>query len=71
MKNKLEILEEATAQVATNLFKIKYPGVEIENAPKLMDDCINDTVFIINNFMRVSADLATQEDEENDKETTE
>ena len=69
MKDRIQILEEATAQVALNLFKLKYPDVEPTNAPKLMDDCVADTVFVINNFMRVSADIAMSEVEDNDKET--
>ena len=60
-KTPLEIMEEATAQVAQNLFKLKYPEVNMEDAPKLVQDTINDTVFIINNFMRVSSDIAKAE----------
>lgn len=56
--NNIEILEEATAQVAQNLFKMKYPDVNVADAPKLLEGCIADTVFVINNFMRISADIA-------------
>lgn len=60
-KTPFEIMEEATAKVAENLFRMKYPEVKMEEAPKLVDDCVNDTVFIINNFMRISAELASQD----------
>lgn len=60
-KTKLQIMEEATAIVAENLFKLKYPEVSMEDAPKLVQDCINDTVFVINNFLRVSTDLTREE----------
>lgn len=57
----IEIMEEATVIVAQNLFKMKYPEVEMKDAPKLVEDCINDTVFVINNFMRISAEIASQD----------
>ena len=60
-KTPFEIMEEATAQVALNLFSIKYPDVKAEDAPKLVQDCVNDTVFVVNNFMRISAELASQD----------
>jgi hypothetical protein len=71
MKDRLEILEEATAQVARNLFKLKYPDVDIQNAPALLEICISDTVFVINNFMRVSADIAMESEATDEKEPTE
>ena len=60
-KTPMEIMEEATAKVAENLFKMKYPEVNMEDAPKLVNDCINDTVFVINNFMRISSEIASQD----------
>ena len=62
-KTPIEIMEEATAQVAQNLFRLKYPETNMEDAPKLVQDCINDTVFVINNFMRVSSDIAKAEED--------
>lgn len=61
----IEILEEAAAQAALNLFKLKYPEVENPSEDKRLKECINDTMFIVNNFMRISADLAAREDEIN------
>lgn len=60
-KTPIEIMEEATAQVARNLFKLKYPEASELDAPKLVQDCVNDTVFIINNFMRISSEIARQD----------
>lgn len=58
-KTQLEIMEEATAQVALNLFNLKYPELDATdpaNKPQ-MDSCISDTVFCINNFMRITSDI--------------
>lgn len=57
----INILEDAAGQVAWNLFSIKYPEVDVstlEKSDKRLQECINDTIFVINNFMRISADLA-------------
>jgi len=63
-KTPIEIMEEATAEVARNLFKMKYPDVDMTQAARLVDDCIADTVFVINNFMRISAEIASKENDE-------
>lgn len=56
----IEILEEAAAQAALNLFNLKFPGVENPSQDPRLQECINDTMFIVNNFMRISANLAEQ-----------
>lgn len=61
-KTPIEIMEEATAEVAQNLFRMKYPEVNIADAPKLLEDCISETVFVINNFMRISSEIASREE---------
>lgn len=58
---KLEILEEATAQVARNLFTMKYPEKDPVDGAKELSECVADAVFVINNFMRISADLTREE----------
>lgn len=68
-KTKIEIMEEATAQVARNLFSLKYPELNAAEATKELSECVSDTVFVINNFMRISADIA-RKDEESDEEQT-
>ena len=62
---KIEILEEAAAQAALNLFKLKHPEVEDASKDTRLKECINDTMFIINNFMRISANLAENEESKN------
>lgn len=62
---KIEILEEAAAQAAFNLFKLKYPQVEDASKDARLQECINDTMFIVNNFMRISANLAENEEHKN------
>ena len=65
----IEILEEAASQCAHNLFRLKYPDLDATQATKQLDECTTDAVFIINNFMRISANLAIkaqQEDEDQD-----
>lgn len=60
----INILEDAAGQVAWNLFSIKYPEIDpatLEKSDKRLQDCINDTIFVINNFMRISADIAERE----------
>lgn len=60
----INILEDAAGQVAWNLFKMKYPDVDVEQlekSDKRLQECINDSIFVINNFMRISADLAEAE----------
>lgn len=58
--NNLEILEKATAEVAINLFKMKYPGVEVDGSDPRAKECVSDAVFVINNFMRISSNLALE-----------
>ena len=60
-KTPIEIMEEATSEVAQNLFRMKYPDVNMAEATKLLDDCVNETVFVINNFMRISSEIAERE----------
>ena len=60
----INILEDAAGQVAWNLFSMKYPEIDpttLEKSDKRLQDCINDTIFVINNFMRISADIAERE----------
>lgn len=60
----INILEDAAGQVAWNLFSMKYPEVDattLEKSDKRLQECINDSIFVINNFMRISADLAERE----------
>lgn len=60
----ISILEDAAGQVAWNLFSMKYPEVDattLEKNDKRLQECINDSIFVINNFMRISADLAQKE----------
>lgn len=59
----IEILDEAAAQTALNLFKIKYPEETASDGNKHLKECISDTAFIINNFMRISADLASKRED--------
>ena len=59
--NKIEILEKATALVARNLFEMKYKGRDPLESKREMEECINDSIFVINNFMRISADLARED----------
>jgi hypothetical protein len=54
----IEILEEAASQVAQNLFSIKYSELNPAESTKQMDECVADTIFVINNFMRISANLS-------------
>jgi hypothetical protein len=54
----IEILEEAASQCAHNLFRIKYPDGDATQKSKEMDECISDAIFVINNFMRISANLS-------------
>lgn len=61
MKTPLEIMEEATAEVARNLFNIKYPEGNPLEMKKQMDECISDSVFVINNFMRISSSIASKD----------
>jgi hypothetical protein len=60
MKSPLEIMEEATADVARNLFNMRYPEGNPLEMKKQMDECVSDTVFVINNFMRISANIAKE-----------
>lgn len=62
-KTQLEIMEEATAQVALNLFKLKHPDLEASDDSNkiLMEECISDTVFIINSFMRITSDIVRKD----------
>ena len=57
----IEILEEAAGIVAQNLFNLKYADKNISESAKELDECLNDTVFVINNFMRISADLVQKQ----------
>jgi hypothetical protein len=62
-KTQIEIMEEATAQVALNLFNLKHPELEASdpaNKPQ-MDECVSDTVFVINNFMRITSDIVRKD----------
>lgn len=67
----IEILEEAASQCAHNLFRLKYPDLDATQATKQLDECTTDAVFIINNFMRISANLAMKQVEESDDIQTE
>jgi hypothetical protein len=58
----IEILEEAAGLVAQNLYELRTGTREIEADQKAFDEALSDTIFVINNFMRVSSNLAmTQE----------
>lgn len=60
----IEILEEAAGIAAKNLFNMKYPDKDVDS--KEMKECISDAVFIINNFMRISADLMEKQNADSD-----
>lgn len=55
----IEVLEQAAGEAAQNLFRMKYPEGQIPS--KEFSEILADTVFVINNFMRISANLAEQE----------
>ena len=64
----IEILEEAAGLVAQNFYELKTGTRDIAKNQQAFDEALADTIFIINNFMRVSSNLAMtrQKEEPND-----
>lgn len=61
----IEILEEAAGLVAQNLYELRTGTRDIAVNQKAFDEALADTIFVINNFMRVSSNIAmTRENKE-------
>jgi hypothetical protein len=62
----IEILEEAAGLVAQNFYELKTGTRDIAQNQQAFDEALADTIFVINNFMRVSSNIAmTRESKDN------
>lgn len=54
----IEILEEAAGLVAQNFYELKTGTRDVAVNQSAFDEALSDTIFIINNFMRVTSNIA-------------